>query len=158
MLAGTDSGTGVRGHVGVWGGICCSALGGSGGERRDTHRNTHTHTQERTRECCTCPLATCPLKSARMFAEDISEDFSLVDVSDIFYFFSAWGRGRGSPGRQGRGGGRFFVENHRRGGGLPRGGGGGGAGRVSAGNGGGRGATFFFFFSGPKCPPSLRRG
>ena len=67
---GTDAGTGVRGHVGVWGGLLlCSPTvwAGSGGERRDTHTHTHTeeHTQERTRECCTYPLATYPLKSAR---------------------------------------------------------------------------------------------
>ena len=49
---------------------------------------------------------------------------NLVDVSDIFYlFFSARGRGKGSPGRRGGGGGggRFFIENPRRG--LRKGGG-----------------------------------
>ena len=40
-------------------------MGGVRGERRDTHRNTHTHTEEHRRECCTCTLATCPLKSAQ---------------------------------------------------------------------------------------------
>ena len=46
MLAGTDAGTGVRGHVRVWGEFCCSAPQygqGHGGETRHTHRNTHTH-------------------------------------------------------------------------------------------------------------------
>ena len=43
LLAGTDAGTGVRGHVGLWGEFCCSApqdRRGQGG-RRGTHRNTH---------------------------------------------------------------------------------------------------------------------
>ena len=63
-----------------------------------------------------------------------------MDVSDIFYFFSARGRGRGSPGRQGGGVVRFVIENPRRGGGSPGGGGvSRGAGRVSAGNLGGGG-------------------
>ena len=34
-----------------------------GGE--EGHTQEHTHTEERTRECCTYPLATYPLKSAR---------------------------------------------------------------------------------------------
>ena len=43
-------GTGVRGHVGVWGGFLLfspTVCVGSGGERRDTHTHTgtHTHTQ-----------------------------------------------------------------------------------------------------------------
>ena len=55
---------------------------------------------------------------------------NLVDVSDIFYFFSARGGGRGSPRREE--GGWFFIENPRRGGGsFP---GEGGAGRVIAAN------------------------
>ena len=45
LLAGTDAGTGVRGHVRLWGGdFCCSTpqyARGHGGETRDTHRNTH---------------------------------------------------------------------------------------------------------------------
>ena len=48
LLAGMDAGTGVRGHVRVWGEFCCSAPQygrGHGGETWDTH----THTQERTR-------------------------------------------------------------------------------------------------------------
>ena len=57
----------------------------------------------------------------------------LVDVSDIF-IFSARGRGRRSPVRQGGGG---FIENPRGGGSPRRGGWRGGAGRVSAGNLGG---------------------
>ena len=47
MLAGMDAGTGVRGHEGVRGGgaflpFSPTVWAGSGGERRDTHRNTHT--------------------------------------------------------------------------------------------------------------------
>ena len=68
MLAGTDAGTGVRGHVWVWGGdsaVQSHSVGGvRGGE--EGHTQEHTHTQERTRECCTYPLATYPLKSARV--------------------------------------------------------------------------------------------
>ena len=43
LLAGTDAGTGVRGHVRVWGEFCCSApqYGRGHGGRRGTHRNTH---------------------------------------------------------------------------------------------------------------------
>ena len=64
---------------------------------------------------------------------------SLVDISDILYFFSARGGGRGSPS----------------GGGVSGGGGPEGAGRVSVPN-----WVFFlgggpkFLFSGPKRPPS----
>ena len=50
MLAGTDVGTGMRGHVGVWGGILLfspTVWAVSGAERRDTHTHTHTHTHTR---------------------------------------------------------------------------------------------------------------
>ena len=64
VLAGTDVGPGVRGHVGVLGGgFCCSVAqygwgqGESRGTHTHTHTGTHTHTQERTRECCTYPLS-----------------------------------------------------------------------------------------------------
>ena len=36
-----------------------------GGVRGGEEGHKHTHTQERARECCTYPLATYPLKSAR---------------------------------------------------------------------------------------------
>ena len=53
----------------------------------------------------------------------------------IFFIFSARGRGRGSPGRQGGGGVGFFVEKSQEGGGVSQEGGGGPRGpRVSAGN------------------------
>ena len=77
LLAGTDAGTGVRGHVGVWGDNLLFSPHSTGGfrGRAETHTHTHTHThtgththtqeQERTRECCTYPLATYPLKSPR---------------------------------------------------------------------------------------------
>ena len=55
--------------------------------------------------------------------------FFSVGVSDIFYFFfSARGRGRGSPRAPGVGG-RLFIENPTRGGGVSRRGR--GVGRVS---------------------------
>ena len=69
----------------------------------------------------------------------------LVDVSDIFNFFSARGRGGGSSRRQGWWG-RFFIENPRRGWvSLEREGSGRGAGRLSAGNFGGGGGLNIFF-------------
>ena len=70
---------------------------------------------------------------------------SLVDISDIFYFFSARGSGRGSLGRQGRGGVGFLLKIQGEGGGLPEGGGGHErAGRGSAANLGGGGLNIFF--------------
>ena len=36
-------------------------MGGSGGGGGGTHTHTQKHTQERTHECCTYPLATCPI-------------------------------------------------------------------------------------------------
>ena len=76
LLAGTDAGTGVRGHVGVWGGILLFSptvwVGFRGGEEG----HTQEHTQERTRECFTYLLATYPLKSARkVFPKNIVRDF-----------------------------------------------------------------------------------
>ena len=76
----------------------------------------------------------------------------LVDVSETFLFFSARGRGRGSP-RRGEGKGAiFYGKSQEGGGGLP-----GRWGRVGKGPGGcllgiwgGGGAKHFF--SGPKCP------
>ena len=78
----------------------------------------------------------------------------LVDVSDIFYFFSAWGEGKGESGATVReGADRIFNENHRGGGVLPRRGGGAkGARRVSAGNLGG-GLNFFFPYRSPSPRP-----
>ena len=50
LLAGTDAGMGVRGHVRVWGAFCCSApqygwgQGGKGGHTHThTHRNVHAN-------------------------------------------------------------------------------------------------------------------
>ena len=65
MLAGTDAGTGVRGHVGVWGGILRfspTVWAGSGGERRDTHTGTHTgtYTQMLHLPFSDLPLKKCP--------------------------------------------------------------------------------------------------
>ena len=66
----------------------------------------------------------------------------LVDVSDIFYFFCL-GEGRGSPGRQGGGGGSLKIPGGA--GVFQEGAGRGeGAGRASAGNLGGGGLNFFF--------------
>ena len=73
--------------------------------------------------------------------------FSLVDVSDIFYFFSARGGGEGRVRGAGRAGVDFLLKiPEGGGGGFPGGRGGRGAGRVSAANWGmGGGAKFFFF-------------
>ena len=52
LLAGTDAGTEVRGHVQVWGEFCCSVPQYGrchGSETRDTHTGTHTHTGTYTR-------------------------------------------------------------------------------------------------------------
>ena len=58
------------------GGFCCSApqygWGWGGGEG---HKQEHT--QERTRECCTYPSATHPLKSARYFLGKIITSLGL---------------------------------------------------------------------------------
>ena len=59
---------------------------------------------------------------------------NLVDVSDIFNFFSAQGGGRGSPRRRGGGGGWFFFMKIPERGGDSRRGRGRGAGRVSGAN------------------------
>ena len=72
LLAGTDAGTGVRGHVRVrGGGFCCSAPQygrGYGGDMRDTHRNTHTHTGTYTRMLhlpfSDLPLKKCPTQAS----------------------------------------------------------------------------------------------
>ena len=57
-----------RGEGVMWGcgaGLCCSA---PQYERDEGRRGrTHKHTQERTHECCTYPLATYPFKSARAY-------------------------------------------------------------------------------------------
>ena len=71
----------------------------------------------------------------------------LVDVSDIFKFFSARERGKESPRRWERGG-QFFIESPRRG--LP-----GGWGR--RGRGAGRVFGLNIFFSGPKFPPRFEK-
>ena len=78
---------------------------------------------------------------------------SLVDVSDIFYFSSARGRGRGSPRGAEKGEDDFLLK-------IPGGGGGSrvGGGGETEGPGGclrgirGMGAKYFFW--GPKGPPS----
>ena len=63
----------------------------------------------------------------------------------FFIFFSARGRGRGSPGQQGGGGVGFFIENPRRGGVLPKGGAGARRpGGFLQGIGGGGAKSFFF--------------
>ena len=62
LLAGTDAGTGVRGHVRVWGEFCCSAPQygrGHGGGRGGTHTGTHTGTYTRMLHL---PFSDLPLK------------------------------------------------------------------------------------------------
>ena len=48
IACGTAAETGVRGHVGVWGGFCCSTRQyGWGQAGEEVHTHTHTNTQER---------------------------------------------------------------------------------------------------------------
>ena len=63
----------------------------------------------------------------------LAANVGLVDVLDIFNFFSARGGGRGSP-RRWEGGGLVFYSKSHVGGGVSRTGWGRGAGRVSAAN------------------------
>ena len=69
MLAGTDAGTGVRGHVGVWGGILLfSPYGWERSEEGHTGTHTHTHRNVHANVAPTLKaLATYPLRSARVF-------------------------------------------------------------------------------------------
>ena len=66
MLGGTDAGTGVRGHVGVCGGILLfspTVWAGLGGERRDRYRDTHAHTHRGTyTRMLHLPFSDLPLK------------------------------------------------------------------------------------------------
>ena len=85
----------------------------------------------------------------------LSQDRFLLDVSDIFYFFSARGGERESPRRREGGGGVDFIEISKGGvvqeGEGPRGGEG-VCGKLGNWGGGGRAK---YFFSGPKCPPRI---
>ena len=77
-------------------------------------------------------------------------NLNLVDVSKIFFGFSAWGRGRGKSEAPGGGGGRFLLKIPG-GGGVSRAGGdrgGEGPGRCLRGIWGGGGGGKFFFFLG----------
>ena len=103
MLAGTDAGTGVRGHVRVCGGDSAVQPHSMGGVRGGEEGHTQEHTRERTRECCTYPLATHPLKSARISGPDTPDSCKRRARSQ--------GQGtshpNGAPGESGsRGGGR----------------------------------------------------
>ena len=62
-LAGTHAGTGGTGAGGILLFSPTAWAASWGGDEGHTH--TGTHTQERTRKCCTYPLATYPLKTAR---------------------------------------------------------------------------------------------
>ena len=62
LLAGTDAGTGVRGHVRVWGGnstVQPHSMGGVMGGRRGTHTGTHTGTYT---QMLHLPFSDLPLK------------------------------------------------------------------------------------------------
>ena len=69
------AGTGVRGHVGVWGRILLFSPTVWAGE--EGHTQEHAHTEERTCECCSYPLATHPLVSARGDFRDRRQDLAL---------------------------------------------------------------------------------
>ena len=78
MLAGTDAGTGVRGHVWVWGGFYCSVpqYGWGEGESGGTHTGTHTGTYTRMLHL---PFSDLPLKKCPKIGASTVRD-SLVDL------------------------------------------------------------------------------
>ena len=109
------------------------------------------------------PFSCCPLVFLWMLAVDLLNVFSLgplpskiplstlVDISDIFYFFLL-GEWEGEFEAPEGGGIGFFIENARKGAGiLQEGEGPGGCLQQITGFWGGGGK---YFFSGPKCPPS----
>ena len=100
-------------------------------------------------QCFRCPLRSEEREILSVLLPFVSQYASLVDVSDIFYFFCSGEGRRGCPNCR-KGGVDFLVK-------IPGGGsrGRGGAGRVSVANWGIRGGGLNFFFAGPKCPPSL---
>ena len=68
------------------------SMGGVRGMSMEGH--TQEHTQERTRECCTYPLATYPLKRARILLNEFwTPEFrtrnSWVRIGFGTYFFAA---------------------------------------------------------------------
>ena len=92
VLAGTDAGTGVRGgHVGVWGGFCCSAAqygrGFRGRVEAHTDRNTQTHTGTYTwmlyLPCSDLPLKECPIQIRYFRLSWIKKGFHRL-MSDSF--------------------------------------------------------------------------
>ena len=64
MLAGTDAGTGVRDHVGVWDGGDSTAQSHSmgGGQRESEGTYTGTHTQRNVHANAALTLSDLPLK------------------------------------------------------------------------------------------------
>ena len=66
LFAGTDAGTGVRGHVRVWGensAVQPHSMGGVMGGRRGTHTHTHTGTHTGTyTQMLHLPFSDLPLK------------------------------------------------------------------------------------------------
>ena len=66
-----ERGWGVMWGVGGDSAVQPHSMGGVGGGEEG---HTQEHAQERTRECCTYPLATYPLKSARL------EDNSILEL------------------------------------------------------------------------------
>ena len=76
MLAGTDAGTGLRAHVGVWGGFFSLAAqdgGGQGGEGRRTHRLPFSD----------LPLKECPIVACcrgGVYQEALSGDILKGDI------------------------------------------------------------------------------
>ena len=71
MLAGTDAGTGVRGHVRVWGGILLS-MGGVREGRGGTHTGTHTGTYT---QMLHLPFSNLPLKKCPKRPSEIQREF-----------------------------------------------------------------------------------
>ena len=83
-----------------------------------------SHSVSDVSDSLTAPLLGCLAWPQAVAADVLTSDTYLVDVSDISNIFSARGRRRESPGRQGGGGGRFFIDIQGGGGGSLKGGGG----------------------------------
>ena len=77
-----DAGTGLRDHVGVWGGFLLfspTVRVGSGGERRDTQEDT----QERAHKMLHLPFSDLPLKKCPISDDCLCEGNRLQDFQTM---------------------------------------------------------------------------